>query len=444
MYKRVTFFQPKTLAKHNYQNSVGEEQKWVPWFAPILAPAAQKYELEVKLLDARISDLVWKEQIMMLNAEDILAVTVMTGQAIRDAYEASEIARERGAYIIWGGPHVTLFPYQTLTQAPIHACIPGFGFRPFYSLLSNLKNSPECLYSDYGVLHKDQSNKINSVNRFDFQDTVLPPYDLSIISDWKPYINEDVAIATRTINFITSEGCPRHCTFCSEPTTSGRTWYTRPIEQVISVVVTLIERSSANGLKLHDPNFFHNTERALKFARTFSQKIGIPWAATIHPEDLLNLSDDELNLFATYGLSRVLVGLESPDPRIVRLAGKRYDPVQIPMAVKRLAKAGIRGMFTFIVGWPGTDQDHYEATIQCAFDIRKVWSEHQAKIHFLEPWPGTPIYHLMVKQGFVFPNSLEEWAKIDYYQAQFMQIHDLSIGEAIRRANSELSPYVDA
>ena len=101
-------------------------------------------------------------------------------------------------------------------------------------------------------------------------------------------------------------------------------------------------------------------------------------------------------------------------------------------------------MFTFIVGWPGADHNHYEATVESAYGIRAIWSEHQAKIHFLEPWPGTPIYRLVVKQGFVSPKSLLEWSNIDYYQAQFMQIHDVSITDAIRRANAELSPYVDA
>jgi hypothetical protein len=54
-----------------------------------------------------------------VEASDLLAVSIMPGHAIRDAVQASEMARERGSRVIWGGPHVTLFPQQTLRQVPV-------------------------------------------------------------------------------------------------------------------------------------------------------------------------------------------------------------------------------------------------------------------------------------------------------------------------------------
>jgi len=104
--------------------------------------------------------------------------------------------------------------------------------------------------------------------------------------------------------------------------------------------------TNANGLKLHDPNFFHNKERALEFAKGIAQYKRIPWAATIHPADLNAMPDEILTLFRDTGLSRVLIGLESPYPRVIRMAGKKYDAHLIPDMAKRLANLGIRASVT--------------------------------------------------------------------------------------------------
>lgn len=440
--QRVLFFQPRTFASDNYQTADGGEQRWAPWAAMALAPLVRKAGLDIDLVDARV-EVDWARKVGALTANDLLAVSVMTGHAIRDAIQASEVARQHGAKIVWGGPHVSLFPRETIDQAPVDAGIPGFGYAPFAHLLSVVSKNEWPLASEGGVLIKAPLSRQISQT----VSTVLPhlplPY-LELVKDWSPYLNQDVAIATRTINFVTSEGCPRKCTFCSEPRTSGGVWLARDLSQTVSVAKDLCDRSDANGLKLHDPNFFHDINRALQFAHQFFNEVGIPWAASIHPGDLMLLTEDSLCDLFKHGLVRLLIGLESPDARILKLAGKQYDPKGIPELARRLARAKIRGMFTFIVGWPDVDPDHYGRTIECALGIREIWTEHQAKIHFLEPWPGTPIFKLLKRRGFLFPLTISEWANIDYYQAQYAMIHDQRKLDEVRDANRRLSPYVNA
>lgn len=124
MHQRVWFFQPRTQAKANYANGGGEEQTWTPWFACFLSRAARAAGLQPGLIDARVGD-GWRAQVGCLGPGDVLAASVMTGAAITDAMEASQLARERGAYVVWGGPHVTLFPQQSLVESPAHAVVPG-------------------------------------------------------------------------------------------------------------------------------------------------------------------------------------------------------------------------------------------------------------------------------------------------------------------------------
>ena len=274
--------------------------------------------------------------------------------------------------------------------------------------------------------------------------TIIPEPEFDLVRNWMDYLNPDVALATRTINYVASEGCARYCTFCSEPVISNRSWSPHNVSRSIRSIRHLCDRSDANGLKFHDANFFHDRSRAIIFAECLKAQIGLPWAATIHPADLIQFSQSELHHISSCGLSRLLVGLESPSREITKLAGKQYDPATAPELAIRLANAGIRGMFTYIVGWPGASPEHYSQTIEAAEQMQAIWVEHQAKIHFLEPWPGTAIFRLLKRQGFNEPRGLNEWAEIDYYQAKYLELHDPSQLDSIKRANIRLSPYVDA
>jgi radical SAM superfamily enzyme YgiQ (UPF0313 family) len=446
MIRRVVFFQPRTLAGDNYRTPQGCEQRWAPWAALVLAPIVQQAGLDVSLIDARVDAEGWEEAVSRLGTDDVLAASVMTGQAITDAVCASELARDRGCKVVWGGPHVSLFPNETLAQAPADAVVPGFGYGPLRYLVSCLRAGDWPSGSEGGVLTRPAAGRVSLPVIGPAPQpagAALPP-SLDLVSDWEPYINPDVAIATRTVNFVTSEGCTRRCTYCSEPQTSGARILARDAADSVAVAKGLCDRSGANGLKLHDPNFFDDMGRALGFARRFAADVGLPWAATMHPADLAGATKDCLAELARHGLSRLLVGLESPDAKIVKLAGKQYDPALIPGLAQKLAQAHIRGMFTFIVGWPDADPAHYDRTIRCAFQIRATWEEHQAKIHFLEPWPGTPVFTLLARRGFAFPQTLREWARVDYYQAQYSSIHDPTRVAEVRDANRRLSPYVNA
>jgi radical SAM superfamily enzyme YgiQ (UPF0313 family) len=342
MIRRVVFFQPRTLAGDNYRTPAGCEQRWAPWAALVLAPIVSQACFDVSLIDARVNAEGWNEEVFRLGPDDLLAVSVMTGQAITDAVRASEIARDRGRKVVWGGSHVSLFPGETLSQAPVDAVVPGFGYAPLEHLVTLLRSGgwPSC--SDGGVLARQAAGRLSlPVVGSAPHPAALPP-SLDLVSDWEPYINPDVAIATRTVNFVTSEGCTRRCTYCSEPQTSGSRILARDAADSVAVAKDLCDRSGANGLKLHDPNFFDDMGRALGFACRFATAVGLPWAATMHPADLAAATDGCLAELARHGLSRLLVGLESPDAKIIKLAGKQYDPSLIPGLTEKLARSPFR------------------------------------------------------------------------------------------------------
>src|SRR5688500_1134462 len=61
-----------------------------------------------------------------VTAGDVVGVGVHTGNALR-GYHVGRMARERGAFVIFGGIHATLFPDEVREHGQAHAVVTGDG-----------------------------------------------------------------------------------------------------------------------------------------------------------------------------------------------------------------------------------------------------------------------------------------------------------------------------
>src|SRR5215510_251624 len=57
---------------------------------------------------------------------DVVGVGIHTGNALR-GYAIGRMARERGAWVVFGGIHATLFPEEVRTHGGAHAVVRGDG-----------------------------------------------------------------------------------------------------------------------------------------------------------------------------------------------------------------------------------------------------------------------------------------------------------------------------
>src|SRR5208337_3306149 len=61
-----------------------------------------------------------------IEAGDIVGISVHTGNALR-GYAVGRMARARGAWVVYGGIHATLFPEEAFEQGQAHAVVKGDG-----------------------------------------------------------------------------------------------------------------------------------------------------------------------------------------------------------------------------------------------------------------------------------------------------------------------------
>ena len=88
----------------------------------MLAAATPRFAGDPILVDESLEQIVPET----IKPGDIVGISVHTGNALR-GYEVGRMARSRGAWVVYGGIHATLFPEEVLERGQAHAVVTGDG-----------------------------------------------------------------------------------------------------------------------------------------------------------------------------------------------------------------------------------------------------------------------------------------------------------------------------
>src|SRR6059036_406905 len=137
---------------------------------------------------------------------DVVGIGIHTGNALR-GYEVGRTARERGAYVVFGGIHATLYPEEALDLGSAHAVVKGDGDAIWAMVLSDCaQGGPKRIY---------EGGRIEAGAFLEARWDLLPQ---------GRYLWASVQ---------TLRGCPKHCSFCSVWRTDGQRPRQRSPEPVI-------------------------------------------------------------------------------------------------------------------------------------------------------------------------------------------------------------------
>jgi radical SAM superfamily enzyme YgiQ (UPF0313 family) len=75
-----------------------------------------------------------------ISAGDIVGIGIHTGNALR-GYEIGRLARQQGAFVVFGGVHATLFPNEAHELGGAHAVVKGDGDTVWAGVLEDLQKS---------------------------------------------------------------------------------------------------------------------------------------------------------------------------------------------------------------------------------------------------------------------------------------------------------------
>ena len=400
-------------------------------------------EYEVIIIDGNLGD-PNTSLYDLANNSLCVGISCMTGAQIRGALEFSKNIKSINPKIpvIWGGYHPSIFPDLTISSPLVDILVKGQGEYTFKELIQELSSSNPKLEDVPGIVYKIGRDVHHNEDRILMDKKRLPSFPWHLVQ-LDNYIRNDPKIGSRILNYVSSQGCPFPCTFCTEVSMYKRRWVSYGSNRIINDISYLVKKASVNAIKFYDANFFAHIPTALNIVNAILEKqLSITWAASGHPKILNSLDVSSFDLLQKSGCVRLLIGAESGAIDVLKLIKKMVHPDEILQLARKCSDYKIKGSFTFIIGFPRCDIQHeIDTTLTLGNKIRSIDPSHDVKVHFYAPYPGTPLFGVSCRYGFVPPKTLEEWSNYDYYNIETPWVNK-NYENMIHQFNSNNCPYV--
>ena len=316
-----------------------------------------------------------------LEPGDLVGIGIHTANASR-GYDVGRMARARGAYVVFGGIHATLYPEEAHELGGAHAVVKGDGDVVWAQVLADCANAaPRHVYEGGWV-----EASAHGAARWD-----LMPSGRYMLASVQ-----------------TVRGCPKHCSFCSVWRTDGQQPRQRAAELVIDEVVQL-RRMGFRFIVLADDNFYPVTLddlavaarrkipdrlRALEATRAgrfalMARLAELPDDMVFYTQITMEAAGDPpfLEAMRKARIRGALVGVESVTPEGLKDVYKGFNVVgdELVARLQTFRRHGVHVLGSFIFGLPSDRPETFEATTALARRAELTF----AQFVLLTPFPGT-------------------------------------------------------
>jgi radical SAM superfamily enzyme YgiQ (UPF0313 family) len=348
-----------------------------PRWLYVLAAASGKTFGDPEICDETLEHL----DLERIQTGDVVGIGIHTGNALR-GYEVGRAARERGAWVVFGGIHPTLYAEESFERGGAHAVVKGDGDVIWSQVLRDCAaGAPERIYNGGKVDAKEFKQA-----RWD----LLPP---------DSYMWASVQ---------TVRGCAKHCSFCSVWRTDGQKPRQRGSDSVIEEIVEL-RRRGFRFIALADDNFYPVTFTDIALAKRQNNQARVdqleaaraerfelmerlaelPSDITFFTQITMEAAEDTefLGAMKKARIRGALVGVEAVTPEGLKDVYKDFNLSgdNLVKQLKTFSECGVHVLGSFIFGLP-SDRAH---TFDATQDLAQKAGLTFAQFVMLTPFPGT-------------------------------------------------------
>lgn len=329
---------------------------------------------------------VWDETLEQLDPArvqpgDVAGIGIHTGNALR-GYAIGRLLRERGAWVVFGGIHATLYPEEAFERGGAHAVVKGDGDVIWEDVLNDCAaRTPRRIYHGGRV----EAGQFKSA-RWD-----LMPHN-----------------AYMWASVQTVRGCAKHCSFCSVWRTDGQKPRQRSEDVVIREIVEL-RRRGFRFIALADDNFYpvsltdirlaerqNNPLKVAELRAARQERFELMERLSDLPGDLvfftqitMEAAEDPafLDAMRKAHILGALVGVESVTAEGLKAVFKDFNCSGETLVdrLQTFRKHGVHVLGSFIFGLPTDGPDTFRATGELAQRAGVTF----AQFVMLTPFAGT-------------------------------------------------------
>jgi len=327
---------------------------------------------EVKIVNENYEDINFDEDI------DLVGITCYTMTAPR-VYEIADEFRKRGKKIVLGGYHPTALPEEAGQHAD--SIIMGMAEASWPKLLED---------AEKGKLKPIYERNTS----FDMED--VPPLRRDLIK------HNPILGAVQS-----TKGCSNKCEFCAISSFCQHGVRQRPIKNVVEEIMQMPNKMYV----IHDPHLTVNRKYAKElFRELIKNKVNKSWVANGTTNILGGADEEFLTLARKSGCVEWFVGFESMSQAALNGIKKTHNKVEnFKKMIKKVHDHSMTVQGGIIFGFDEDTPDIFDTTLDKINELEIDVLE----INILTPYPGTPLYDRLNKDGRIFTKDWTRYNQVD-------------------------------
>jgi radical SAM superfamily enzyme YgiQ (UPF0313 family) len=231
-----------------------------------------------------------------------------------------------------------------------------------------------------------------------------PDFDMAAI----PPIRRDLIHQNPMIGAVQStRGCPNQCEFCAIASFCNHEVKHRPVKNVVEEIMQMPNRIFV----IHDPSLTVNPPYSRDlFKELIRQKVHKGWVSNGNSNVLGKIDDEFLDLAKKSGCVEWFIGFESVSQESLNGIKKTVNKVEdFKKTIKRLHKHGMAVQGGIIFGFDQDTPDIFDLTLEKMYE----WELDAVEINILTPFPGTPLYDRLEREGRITSRDWTRYNQVD-------------------------------
>ena len=343
-----------------------------------LSSILKNNEHNVELLQDSIEDI---DAYFNSHEVDFAMFSIMTGEHLWFINKNKELKKKFNYKSVFGGPHPTFFPEQSVDDESVDFIVRGSGEKVILDIV-NGKVKLKTIIG--GILSQDELNN-------------LPFLDREILYKYDDFKNAGIR------RFIGSRDCKNACSYCFNHVyhrifKKEKCNFFQHIDpnRLINEIKYVISTFGCETVYFNDDNLAENKGWINEFCKIYKKEIGLPFCGSVRAND----ADSQiLHTLADAGCSFLNIALESATPTVQKLLRRGKITNKMVFDCNNTCKSlNIKTRIQNMIGLPL--ENSLEDALQ-TYEYNKILDPTDSWVSIFQPFPKTDIWKYCVENGFI-------------------------------------------